>query len=289
MELAAPTGALERLPETGNKTYDYAVETFNLWLAGRSVNEDTLAVFFAGLKSGRIPKHDGEPYAPASINAMRSALKASVKVTFGDAMTARFAAQLDALFKSIKPAQVDRKVYKSEILSPKEVRALCEAVPEKHAALFRFLYASGLRISEALNLRLADCAQDGRKWVSVRVRLGKRRKERTVRISSGLFREVCKAFDSDKWLFENQRSKSGQYSRQYWHREIRLHGARALDREVHPHTLRHSHATTLLEDGANLKAVAQNLGHKDPAFTARAYVHSELSDESLSTLEAGVR
>lgn len=279
-EGAAP--GLTSLEETGQRSYDSAVSRFNAWNKARPITERTFADYFEGLKAGTVRRFNGEAYAPASVAHQKAALKASVKASAGNRLTVRFAAELDTLFRSVR-VRVDRKVYPEEVLSPSEVRELVEETPERIGSLVRFLYASGLRISEAVTLRLADCRVSGR-LVRVRVRFGKGSKEREVKVPRAVFDAVREAYGNESpFLFPNRRG--GHLSRQYAHREIRFHGLRVLGREVGCHTLRHSHATNLLKSGASLKAVSQNLGHARTETTSRFYIHDHLTDEAVLSLD----
>lgn len=169
------------------------------------------------------------------------------------------------------------------ILNAREVESLL-AAPDRStalglrdAAMLEVLYASGLRVSELVNLPLrALHAQTG--YLLVR---GKGRKERVVptgEVALGLLerylaesRPILDPSRSCTALFV---SREGQaMTRQNFWKRLREHALLAgIRRRVTPHTLRHSFATHLLEHGADLRAVQAMLGHADIS-TTEIYTH----------------
>lgn len=177
------------------------------------------------------------------------------------------------------------KIWRSlpKVLSFDEVEALL-AKPDRSspiglrdAAMLEVLYAAGLRVSELLDLRLGDLHLDAgylRCW-------GKGSKERVVPLGGEadatlqqyLARgrpELLRGKRIDV-LFVNQRGKA--MTRQGFWKKIRLYGVRAgIVRPLSPHVVRHSFATHLLENGADLRAVQVMLGHADIS-TTQIYTH----------------
>jgi integrase/recombinase XerD len=169
------------------------------------------------------------------------------------------------------------------VLTVAEVRKLLDApntnalLPQRDVALLEFAYATGVRVSELVSLRLQDISFGER---VVRV-FGKGGKERIVpfgktalgRIASYVH-EVRPRLDRGKGrgvLFLNARgtplSRVGAWG------NIKVNARRAgLSKRVTPHTLRHTFATHLLEGGADLRAVQEMLGHADLA-TTQLYTH----------------
>lgn len=146
-------------------------------------------------------------------------------------------------------------------------------------ALLEFAYASGVRVSELIGLRLRDVRLD-EGWAIV---FGKGAKERMVPIGSAAanaldryLRHVRPALlqgRSEGAVFLNARGRP--LSRMGVWKILRKHAERAgITRRLTPHTLRHSFATHLLEGGADLAAVQELLGHADIA-TTQIYTHVE--------------
>jgi integrase/recombinase XerD len=145
-------------------------------------------------------------------------------------------------------------------------------------ALLETFYACGLRVSELINLKVADLFLDEE---IIRV-FGKGAKERLVPIGSSAIKWIeeylgksrpllVKKTRSENYLFLNIRGT--KLSRMgIW--KIVNHNAEAagINKEVHPHTFRHSFATHLLEGGADLRAVQEMLGHADIS-TTQIYTH----------------
>jgi integrase/recombinase XerD len=145
-------------------------------------------------------------------------------------------------------------------------------------ALVEVLYATGLRVSELVGLPVTVALRDERFFI---VR-GKGNKERMVPLS-GKAREAMRA-----WLVERGRneslsdsphlfpasSDSGHLSRQVFARDLKALAARAgiASAKVSPHVLRHAFASHLLQNGADLRAVQQLLGHADIS-TTQIYTH----------------
>lgn len=145
-------------------------------------------------------------------------------------------------------------------------------------ALLEVLYASGLRVSELVSLPVTVAQRDERFFV---VR-GKGGKERIVPLSPRARAVMkdwlqCRAdmtqFEDSPWLFPAA-SQSGYLPRQVFGRELKALGARAgiASAKLSPHVLRHAFASHLLQNGADLRAVQQLLGHSDIS-TTQIYTH----------------
>ena len=145
-------------------------------------------------------------------------------------------------------------------------------------SLLETFYACGLRVSELINLKVADLFL---KQDIIRV-LGKGSKERLVPIGSSAIKWIeeylsksrpllVKKAKSENYLFLNIRglilSRMG-----VWKIVNQNAQASGIKKEVHPHTFRHSFATHLLEGGADLRAVQEMLGHADIS-TTQIYTH----------------
>lgn len=146
-------------------------------------------------------------------------------------------------------------------------------------ALFTLLYACGLRINEALALNIIDLPRDG----FLRV-MGKGRKERQVPTLAivnetlAAYRTACPFAETpDRPLFMGERGKRlNQGIAQKSLRDIR--GELHLPETATPHALRHSFATHLLENGANLREIQELLGHASLSTTQR---YTEVNAEEL--------
>jgi site-specific recombinase XerD len=155
------------------------------------------------------------------------------------------------------------------VLSRDEVLDFLRAVRNlKHRAMLTTLYATGLRASELVSLRGGDI--DSRRMV-IRVQQGKGRKDRYVMLSLqllDLLREYWRKYRPTEWLFP------GQDPRRHVDRRVTVKICAAVARrarlrkKVTPHTLRHTFATHLLENGTDIRTIQALLGHRSLRTTA---------------------
>lgn len=159
------------------------------------------------------------------------------------------------------------------ILSPSEIGDFLAVIDNlKHWMVLTLIYATGLRISEDLNLIIGDV--DSKRMV-IRVRQGKGMKDRYVPMSSGLLtalREYWLAYRPETWLFPGQ--IPGQpLTRSSVERLCQKFCKKAgIKKVVTPHTLRHCFATHLLEAGTDLRTIQILMGHRSLNTTA-IYLH----------------
>ena len=167
-------------------------------------------------------------------------------------------------------------------LSIEEVETLLDTPditkPEglRDKAMLELMYSSGLRVSELLSLERRKINLE-RGIVSI---FGKGAKERKVPIGDFALEYVNKYIDEarrknpgkdSKYLFLNRYGKP--LSRQYFFKQIKKYALLAgIQTPISPHTLRHCFATHLLENGAQLRAVQEMLGHTNIA-TTQIYTH----------------
>ncbi len=168
-------------------------------------------------------------------------------------------------------------------LSPAEVERLLAAptgednLDYRDRAMLELLYATGLRVSELIGVKLSDLQLD----VGYLVAFGKRSKQRIVPIGEVAI-EALQAYLSlsrkllakDKGQPEVFLNRSGQgLTRQGFWKIIKRRTAQAgIAKNITPHTLRHSFATHLLDNGADLRSVQTMLGHADIS-TTQIYTH----------------
>jgi len=142
----------------------------------------------------------------------------------------------------------------------------------KHRVLFAIIYDCGLRISEAINLRITDIDFNRQR---VHIRESKHKKDRYVPVSVIVLRGLTTYLRSSNpkdWLFNGKRrgeqiSKEG--IRHAFRSVIRKTG---IKKQVCIHTLRHSYATHLLEMGLDIVSVKNQMGHAE-IRTTMMYLH----------------
>jgi len=147
---------------------------------------------------------------------------------------------------------------------------------ERDRLFLRLLWETGVRVSEAIRIRLGDVGREG-----IRV-LGKGNVERVVFVQEGLVAAVLfyaqeRALGRDDYLFPSR--KGGHITKQRADQIIKKAAKRAsLQRNVHAHLFRHGYAINFLNHGGRLDALQEQLGHRD-INTTRIYLR--LSDEDV--------
>ena len=161
------------------------------------------------------------------------------------------------------------------VLSRQEVaRIIAAAENLKNKAIIQTLYATGVRLSELINLKVTDI--DSKRMV-VRIKQGKGKKDRYVMLSKTLLstlREYWKQAQPKPrtFLFPGVNPDS-HFSRRSVQRIVKETALRAhIDKTVTPHTLRHCFATHLLENGENIRVIQKFLGHEGLRAT-EIYTH----------------
>jgi len=218
-------------------------------------------------------------HAPASLVPMLAAVKKALRGAAKELTSAKEAAAFYEALREIKPPKkATGAVRRSFILTPGEERASLARMTPRDMALFMFLMATGARISEALNIKLDDCKQDGN---MVRVPLfGKGGKMREVRIDSALFSDIVAVYGpTSSWLFQTSGGKP--VLRDYAFRRVSSAVMKATGKHFSPHGARHTFATRAIERTGKLKAVSEYLGHASASITLDMYVHETLDDAEL--------
>ena len=195
---------------------------------------------------------------------------------------------LRMLFKmeGIKPIDTGLPSIKGDkklpvVLSKAEVWRLLQA-PDllKHKILIGLLYGCGLRCFEARNVRLADLDFDRK---MLHVVQGKNRKDRYVPLSQHLIRGLKTYISAEKptdWLFNGQPQSDrsgGDFDGRYSQRGVQFAVKQAakkanISKSMSVHTLRHTYATHLLEDGTDIMTLKGLLGHES-IDTTLIYLH----------------
>jgi integrase/recombinase XerD len=163
------------------------------------------------------------------------------------------------------------------VLSPEEIVTVLQVTKNlKHRAIIALLYSSGLRVGEVTGLELShiDIGRNQLKVVS-----GKGRKDRFVVLAQTflpLLNNYLNTYKPDFYFIEgpNRKRYSESSIRKFLHNSVLLAG---IKKHVTPHTLRHSYATHLLENGVGLRHIQELLGHSKPE-TTMIYTHVAKKD-----------
>ena len=226
-------------------------------------------------------------YAPSSVKRRVSAIKGFHRFVVAEGYAGGNPA--NALFLPKVPERLP------DVLSVAQVSALLDGLPSstptelRDRAILELLYGCGLRVSEACGLDLGELfiAQG-----FVRV-TGKGGKERIVPISGTAARCLVEYLEGARQSFVCPQdvspavflnARGGRLSRQSIHGIVTRAGLSIGCANLHPHTLRHSFATHLLEGGADLRVIQELLGHADIS-TTQIYTHidrARLREEYLN-------
>jgi integrase/recombinase XerD len=173
------------------------------------------------------------------------------------------------------------------VLSQEEVVQFFDHIPSlKYRAILMSCYGAGLRVSEAVALRVSDIDS---KRMLIRVEQGKGRKDRYAMLSPRLLQVLriwWRAAQPAEWLFPSWRTARHQTptSVQVACREAWLRSG--LRKKVSAHTLRHSFATHLLENGTDIRVIQVLLGHSRIDTTAHyTMVSPKVVSHTLSPLD----
>ena len=163
------------------------------------------------------------------------------------------------------------------VLSQEEVLEIIRCTQNlKHRAILALIYSCGLRISELTNLELVDFHIERKQLI---VKNGKGRKDRYVSLADSFLPLLSNYYYSYKpkiYFVEGQ--NGGKYSTESVRQFLRKSCARArIKKTVTPHTLRHSYATHLLENGVDIRYIQSLLGHAKPE-TTMIYTHVRRKD-----------
>jgi len=202
-----------------------------------------------------------------SINSMRLKL-ASIKFFFASVLKNPIS------LEEIPSMKKEKKLPK--VISKEKIRQIIDETDNlKHKLVIKFLYSSGLRLSELLNLKRNDIDFDRN---LIQVRLGKGKKDRITVLSPSLKNDLLKYYSKGifktDYVFEGRR---GKYSKKSVQKILERIGNK-LKIKIHPHMLRHSFATHLLEQGTDIRYIQKLLGHSNLSTTE---IYTKVSNSQL--------
>ncbi len=207
-------------------------------------------------------------------NASIALIKASLKFFYTE--------MLGKNLSLIKTPKASKKL--PVVLNRKEVKDLLGNTKNiKHRLLIELLYSTGLRLSECINLKYSDLdLNEGIGWV----RMGKGGKDR-IFIIADMFKNDLIEFmekngdDGKDYIFSVNGRKMSPRGIQY---AIKVSAERAgIEKNVHVHTLRHSFATHLLENGVDIRKIQTLLGHSNLQTTQ---IYTQVSSEEIKKIKS---
>lgn len=168
------------------------------------------------------------------------------------------------------------------VLSLEEVKNLLDSIENlKHKTLLSLIYSGGLRIGEAINLKIEDIDS---KRMLIHIKNAKGKKDRYTLLSHSflnLLRIYYKTYKPKTYLFEGNLNK--RYSSTSAQKVLRNATNKiGLQKKITLHSLRHSFATHLLENGTDLRYIQELLGHNSPKTTM---IYTHVSETSIKKIQ----
>lgn len=169
------------------------------------------------------------------------------------------------------------------ILSAQEVQRLVKGTTnKKHKCMIALLYSAGLRIGELIRLKIKDIDSDR---MIIHVKEAKGNKDRVVPLSERvliLLRAYYKEFKPKDYLFQGQ--NGGVYSSSSFNKVLKMAAKRAgIKKNFSAHSLRHSYATHLLENGTDIRVIQKLLGHNSIKTTM---IYTQVSNPALLNVKS---
>lgn len=294
-------------PTTRATFEDYALEWLETYSGrtGRGIGKTTMASYRQAIKRHAIPhfgpkrklcdieppdvrrfvRHlEGAGLAPSSVAKTVAPLRALLATAYEDGAIRSNPAS--AVRVSRRRQEESFEEERAKAMTRVELSAVLEECPEQWCTFFELLAHTGLRISEALGLDWTD-VDLGAQTLSVRRqcyrgelrRLKSRDGRRDLPLSPGMAQRlwVLRPADGEGPVFHTR--TGNRYSDRNVRRVLDAAADRAGVGWVSFHSFRHTCASLLFDAGKNVAQVAAWLGHSDPAFTLRTYVH--LMDQGL--------
>lgn len=209
-------------------------------------------------------------YKPASTNLALSTLKFLYKDILKK-----------DIFTDIKTPKNEKKI--PVVLTKNEIKKMLAVTKNfKHRLLIKFLYSSGLRVSECVNFKIDDLAIEEKLGI---VKSGKGKKDRNIILSENLVidfkKYLSKRKDNNPYIFHvKNRPLSIRQAQKIVSGAAKKAGVR---KRVFCHALRSSFATHLLENGTDIRVIQELLGHSNLATTER---YTKVSTEQIKKVKS---
>jgi len=258
---------IENYSEATVKNYSSALKLFLQYVAGLQVNKITDTEIQSYLYYCKEEKK-------YSFSSMKQVL-ATIKFLY------------IKVFHQEAPRVLDIKLRKPttlpSILSTQEISRLIKVTTNlKHKTILLLIYSGGLRLGELLNLKIGDIDSQALK---IHVRQAKGKKDRYIMLSEktlSLLRKYYKSYKPKDYLIEGQ--KGGKYSPKSVQNIFKSAVKKAgIKKKVTVHSLRHSFATHLLDEGTDIRYIQELLGHKR-LETTQIYTH--VSSHSINKIKS---
>ena len=209
-------------------------------------------------------------YSPRSVNLALS----SLKFFYNEILQ-------NSAFNAVKAPKLEKKL--PTVLTKDEIKKLLNAVNNpKHRLLIEFMYSSGLRVSECVNLKIDDLDLTEKMG---KIKHGKGNKERYIILSNNLIHHfndyILKKKDNSQNIFSvNGRPITVRQAQKVVRENAKKAG---IKKRVFCHALRSSFATHLLESGTDIRVIQELLGHSDLSTTQ---IYTKVSTQQLKKVKS---
>lgn len=285
-----------------DKEFDKVLRRYNQYLRlEKSFSPNTISAYNSDLyKFIRFIEGEGISYMDVQLKDVHQFSSIMIDMGIGSSSLSRILSGVRSFYRfllledilTVDPTELlefPKKARKlPDVLSVEEVDAiesiidLSQPESQRNKAIIEVLFSCGLRVSELCNLKLSDLYLD-EEFIKV---MGKGSKQRLVPISKKAIHELELYFEDRKqvnikpgfedYVFVSKFRKKNLSRIMIFHMIKELVEKAGIKKTVSPHTLRHSFATSLLEGGANLRAIQAMLGHESIA-TTEIYMHIDMS------------
>jgi len=268
------------LSENSVISYDFDLKKFFDYLTNiklissiKDVNENLINKYISFLRKSE--SRAGEKFSSASINRNISTLKSFFRFLVNEDMI-----EYNPL-ENIESSRTARIL--PEILTREEIERVLE-IPDtgnilelRDKAILEVMYATGVRVSELINIELPSIYYD-EEYIRV---IGKGSKERIIPIGRKAIESLTKYIPESREKLKNKTSgnilflnfRGNKMSRMAIFNITKKYCSLAgIRKKIHPHTIRHSFATHMLEGGADIRIIQELLGHSDIS-TTQIYTH----------------
>lgn len=276
---------IERRERTVSDENSVILKSYSSYLAGKCYSESTvktyssfIADFFNYLKDtplNTVTNRDVEKFIEAVFIPKKYSISTHRQFVSAIKLLKTFYPECKIVELELKRPK--KSMILPTVLSKEEVIDLLRYTKNlKHRAVLAMIYSAGLRISELLSLQLAHIDVDRRQ---ILVKNSKGRKDRNVILAESiipLMNNYLMSYRPDMYFVEGKpyQPYSAESIRAFLHRASKL---AKITKNVTPHTLRHSYATHLLENGIDLRYIQELLGHAKPE-TTMIYTHVTKKD-----------
>jgi integrase/recombinase XerD len=267
-----------------------SIETFKRYLLSKRYSPNTINTYSEALKSFLTFCNTKAVKDITNEDVIAYNNDYILKHKFSSSYQNQIVNSIKLFFKIVKETAIEidkihrpkREKVLPNVLSKEEVLKIIDATENlKHKTLLALIYSAGLRISEAINMKLKNI--DSIRML-IHVKNAKGKKDRYTLLSEKvllLLREYYLVYKPKEYLFEGQ--FGGMYSSRSAQIILKQAAEKAgIRKPITLHTLRHSFATHLLESGTDLRYIQDLLGHSSPKTTM---IYTHVTNDSLKKIK----